>query len=662
MNNRTLIPRRTLFRYPERTTVTVSPDGSSIAFLAPENGALNVWVAPRQSVRNAKCVTHGIGRPVQQYWWAYDSRHILFLKDLNGDESSLLHCVDIASELDRTLTPIADVRVQLLKLSEVYPEEVVVGVNDRNPQRHDVYRINIVTGRQTLLEQNDRFTGFLIDDAMELRVAFCPRSDGAIDVYRRTGEGAWNLAETIGYEDTGSMGIVGFDATGEAVYLSDSRDRNTAALCTWNLSNGVRTMITAHPKADISSVVMHPREKSIQAVSFVYQRREWRPIDSEVTSDFEYLNRLDAGDYTIDSASMDDRYWLVTYESDNRPPRCYVYDHETGKSAFLFSHYTSVADLPLSEMHSAVVKSRDGLDLVLYYTLPTGSDTTNGGVSASGLPTVLIPHGGPWQRDIWGFNLMHQWLANRGYAVLSVNYRGSTGFGKLFANAGDRQWGGAVIDDQEDAIRWATRRGFADPERIAIFGASFGGYSALLGMAREAQLYACGISVSGPTDLTTLIQSVSPSWRGDIPTLLRRIGDPTTEGGRKALNFHSPSSQVEKITRPLLMIHGANDSLVARDGPDEFAAQLHRKGRPVTYAVFGDEGHQFAHQANIFSFYAVVEAFLARHLGGRYEPIGNDLTDSSLNVLYGAAGIPRLEQAMSALPQHDSSTEGRARL
>jgi dipeptidyl aminopeptidase/acylaminoacyl peptidase len=393
--------------------------------------------------------------------------------------------------------------------------------------------------------------------------------------------------------------------------------------------------------------MLHPTEKYVQAVAFNYERLHWKVLDPSVAADFDILRRQEDGDMTVVSRTQDDGTWIVVYSLDDGPLRYYFYDRSQRMATFLFTDKENLKNKPLAKMHPVVIKARDGLDLVSYYTLPKGSDSGDGRPDRS-LPMVLYVHGGPWGRDYWGFDPIHQWLANRGYAVLSVNFRGSTGFGKNFINAGNMEWGRRMHDDLVDAVKWAVSSGIADPAKIAIMGGSYGGYATLAGLTLTPQLFACGVDIVGPSNLITLLETIPPYWKPAIEQFTTRVGDFRTEEGRALLRERSPLTYADRIVRPLLIGQGANDPRVKQNESDQIVKAMQEKGLPVTYVLYPDEGHGFARPENRLSFYAVAEAFLAEHLGGGFEPIGQDFRGASLCVPEGAREVPGLAEALES--------------
>ncbi|HOU41361.1 MAG TPA: S9 family peptidase, partial [Promineifilum sp.] len=385
----------------------------------------------------------------------------------------------------------------------------------------------------------------------------------------------------------------------------------------------------------------------VQAVAFNYERKHWQVLDPVIAADLDYLAGVADGEVEITSRSLDDQYWLVANVVDDGPARYYLYDRAAGTAEFLFTNRAELEGLPLAKMRPAVVPARDGLNLVVYYTLPPDSDSDGDGIPDAPRPMVFLPHGGPWGRDAWGFHGWHQWLANRGYAVLSVNFRSSTGFGKAFTNAGDFEWGGKILADQQDGVQWAIAQGIADPARVAVMGGSFGGFSTLAGLTFYPEVFACRVDIVGPSNLITLLETIPPYWQPMIELFTTRVGDHRTEAGRALLRAHSPLTYVDRIVRPLLIAQGANDPRVKQAESDQIVSAMQARGIPVAYALYPDEGHGFARPENNLSFAALAEAFLARCLGGRAEPIGDDLAGSSLTVPVGAEEVPGLAAALA---------------
>jgi dipeptidyl aminopeptidase/acylaminoacyl peptidase len=647
-----IIPRQVLFGNPDRTSTQLSPDGTKISYLAPVDGVLNVWVGPADDPEAATPVTDDTDRGIRFYDWAYTNDHILYIQDKGGDENWRLYSADLNSGAIKDLTPVEGVQAQIQKVSPKFPHEVLVALNDRVPELHDLYRLNIATGERHLVRENIGFAGFVTDDDYNVRFALRMTPDGGNEMLKPAEEDDWELFVNIGMEDVLTTFPVGFDKTGKILFMTDSRDRNTAALVALDLNTGEQTLLAADSQADAGSVMVHPTDKNVQAVAFTYERKRWQVLDESIAEDLAYLRTVADGDVEVVSRTLDDRAWIVAYVMDDGPMRYYRYDRTeqaqatNDRAQFLFTDRKALEEWPLAKMQPVVIKSRDGLNLVSYYTLPLGSGSDGDARPDALLPLALFVHGGPWGRDEWGFDPFHQWMANRGYAVLSVNFRASTGFGKAFVNAGNLEWAAKMHDDLVDAVAWAVEEGIADPERVAIIGGSYGGYATLVGMTFTPETFACGVDIVGPSSLVTLIESIPPYWQPQIELFATRMGDHRTEEGRAFLTERSPLTHVDRIQRPLLIGQGANDPRVKQAESDQIVQAMQEKGIPVTYVLYPDEGHGFAKPENMLSFSAVAEAFLATCLGGRYEPIGDDFEGSSMTVPAGAGEVPGLMEAL----------------
>ncbi len=662
-----LIPRDILFGNPERAGVEISPDGMRLAWLAPHEGVMNIWVAPVGKLDDARPVTNDRSRGIRTYFWAYTNAHILYLQDEGGDEDWRLYSVNIQDNETRLLTPFNTIpdpetgepmkdpvsgqnlrpTAQIQHVSHLTPNQILIGLNNRDPRFHDIHSLDLQTGELSLVELNqEMFGGYVTDDEYRVRLAVRPRPDGGQDVMKQTEAGEWSLFTDIPFDDTLTTRPLGFAKDGKTVYMTDSRDRNTASLTSVDLASGRSTVIAADERADISSAVIHPTEKTIQAVAANHLRREWKILDTAIADDFAYLRTVADGDFSITSRTLDDRKWTVAYILDQGPVRYYLYDRDRRRADLLFTNRSQLEDLPLAQMHPVIIEARDGLELVSYYSLPVWSDSDEDAIPDRPLPMVLMVHGGPWARDSWGYDPHHQWLTNRGYAVLSVNFRGSTGLGKEFVNAGNREWAESMHDDLLDAVAWAIDQKIADPERIGIMGGSYGGYATLVGLTFSPDTFACGVDIVGPSNLITLLESIPPYWAAFRDQLRKRVGDIDTVEGRILLRSRSPLTHVDEIKKPLLIAQGANDPRVKRQEADQIVEAMQRKGLPVTYVLYPDEGHGFARPENRLSFYAVAEAFLSQHLHGVYEEIGDDFEGSSVTVPVGAEEVPGVAESL----------------
>ena len=669
-----LIPRDTLFGNPDRAALRVSPDGTKLAFIAPLAGVLNIWVAPADKPDEARPVTKDTGRGIRSYFWAYTNSDILYTQDKGGDENFKIYRVDLSKDETKDLTPFESItgpdgkpimlpsgqalrpRAEVEGVSHKYPGTIVIGLNNRNPQFHDLHKLDVKTGELTLLQENNEFAGYLVDDDYNVRTALRQTEDGGTELLKAEGApGAKGIEkfgpfQKIGSDDALTTSPVGLSPDGKTLYMLDSRGRNTGALFSVDIASGKSTMMAENKLADAGGVVSHPTTGVIQAVSFNYKRPEWTILDKGVQADFDYLKTVADGDVSITSRTLDDSKWTVAYLMDNGPARTYLYDRKAKKATFVFSNRKALETVKLEKMQPVVISSRDGLDMVSYLTLPPGSDANGDGRPDSPVPMVLNVHGGPWARDTWGLNPEHQWLANRGYAVLSVNFRGSTGFGKAFINAGNREWAGKMHDDLIDAVNWAIKQKIADPAKVAIYGGSYGGYSALVGVTFTPEVFACSVAIVGPSNINTLLSTIPPYWQPMIEMFTQRVGDFKSEEGKKFLESRSPLNFIDRIKKPLLIGQGANDPRVKQSESDQIVKAMQAKRIPVTYVLFPDEGHGFARPNNRLAFYAVAEEFLAQHLGGSNQPVGDDFKGSSVTVPTGSEFLPGVAKSLSSQP------------
>jgi dipeptidyl aminopeptidase/acylaminoacyl peptidase len=643
-----LIPRQILFGNPDKAAVKLSPDGAQISYLAPVEGVLNVWVGPVDDPTSARPVTADRDRGIRFYEWAFNNSHILYIQDKGGDENWRLYSVALQSGETQDLTPMEGVQARFQQMSPGQPDQILISLNDQNPQLHNLYRIDLNSGERELVAENPGFSGYVTDDEYNVRFAVQMTADGGVVIAKPGEADAWSPFLKIEMEDTLTTSPVTFDSSGKTLYAIDSRGRDTAALVSLDPESGETTLLAADPRADVTDLMIHPARKTVQAVAFMYERKEWQVLDPEVEGDLNYLRTVSRGDLEVISRTLADDAWIVAYMVDDGPVRYYHYNRKKQEARFLFTNRASLEGLLLARMYPVVIESRDGLKLVSYCTLPVGSNPNGGLQTSSPLPMVLLVHGGPWGRDAWGYNSIHQWLANRGYAVLSVNFRASTGFGKSFINAGNLEWGARMHDDLIDAVNWAIAQGIADPDQVAIMGGSYGGYATLAGLTFTPETFACGVDIVGPSNLMTLIESIPPYWQPQIELFAKRMGDHRTEEGQAFLRERSPLTYVERIQRPLLIGQGANDPRVKQAESDQIVEAMQEKNIPVTYVLYPDEGHGFARPENNLSFFAVAEAFLASVVEGRYEPIGEDFQNSSIQVPTGADHVPGLADALKS--------------
>ncbi len=606
-----LIPRTVLFGNPVKTSPQISPDGTIMAYLAPVNEVLNVWIKTIGQ-EDDHPVTKDNNRGIRNYFWAADGQRIMYLQDVGGNENWRLYGVHLQTGEIKELTPYEDVQVQIINRDKRFPNELLIAMNKDNPQVHDVYHLDLTTGELKEVAKNPgTIAGWLSDADFKVRGAYASTPTGGFELLIRTQEDApWDTVLTIDSENALTSGPVSFTRDGQALYLLDSRNVNAGRLVKFDLATRKIEVIAEDPQYDVDNVMVNPDTYEIQAVAFAKDREEWKVLDKAIAKDFTRIAGLDRGDFVIYDRDNADRIWLVGFSADNCPASYYAYDRVSKEGTFLFYSRPELKKYTLATMEPISFTSRDGLTIHAYLTLPPGKEKRN-------LPLVLNVHGGPWARDTWGFDSEAQWLANRGYACLQVNYRGSTGYGKAFVNAADREWGGKMHDDLVDAVNWAVKEGIADPQKVAIYGGSYGGYAALVGATFTPDLFCCAVDIVGPSNLLSFIQTVPPYWSTLLTIFHQRIGDPAVD--EEFLKSRSPLFKVDQIKIPMLIAQGANDPRVNQAESEQIVAAMKEKGLYHEYMLFPDEGHGFAKPENRLKFYGAAEKFLAKYLGGRYE-------------------------------------------
>ena len=613
-----IIPRQVLFGNPERISPRISPDGTQLAWIAPADGVLNVWVAPAGSGQDqgidwpaARVVTDDSDRGIRMFAWAHDGRHLLYLQDTGGDENWRLHDVDLETMQRRDLTPFDNVQTQLIAAEKKFPTEILLGLNRDNPQLHDVYRLDLTTGELTKEVENPGFAGWLADSQLAVRAGIAPQPDGSLVLMvRGSADGDWRALLAVAVEDVMTSQPIAFSEDGASLLAVSSVGADTGRLVRLDLATGAAEVLAEDPDSDVTGVRLHPDTREPQIVTFLKDRREYQVLDPDVEADLAAIRALHPGDPSFADADDADATWLIGFTNDTGAVPYYSYDSETRTGQFLFEHQPELSRYELAPMEPFSFTSRDGLTIHGYATFPPGA-------GRKGLPMVLNVHGGPWARDAWGFDPEAQWLANRGYLCVQVNFRGSTGYGKAFVNAGDREWGGRMHDDLVDAVTFATGQGWADPARVAIYGGSYGGYAALVGAAFTPELFCCAVDIVGPSNLKTLIETIPAYWAPMISQFHRAVGDPAKDAD--FLWSRSPLSRADNISIPLLIAQGANDPRVKQAESEQIVAALEKAGIDYEYMLFPDEGHGFAQPENRLRFYAAAELFLAKHLGGRAE-------------------------------------------
>lgn len=628
-DNNQIIPRKLLFGNPDKMRVSLTHDGKYILYVAPKDGVLNIWLAPSDDISKAEAITHDKGRGIRAYAKAYNNKNILYNQDFNGDENDRIYSYNIETKETKLITPEKGVKAFIIAASYKNPNEILIGLNERNPQYFDVYKLNLDTLEKELIYQNDRFTDCIADENLNLRFGSLLDKDGAVEYYELK-DGELKLFTKISMEDSFNTSILGFDASGEILYMLEGRNRNTSALKAINLATGGEEILAEDSKADIRLFTVHPTKQTPQVVSINYDMVSHKILDKDIEDDIKYLQELDHGDLIINSRTLDDKTWIIAFDSDNSPVKYYRYDRANKKAEFLFTNRKELEQYKLAKMIPVIIKSRDGLDLVSYITFPNDIKLDKNNIPDKKVPLIINVHGGPWARDSWGYNPEHQWLANRGYAVLSINYRGSTGFGKDFLNAGNLEYAGKMHTDLIDGVNWAIKNNIADSTKIAIMGGSYGGYATLVGLTMTPEIFACGVDVVGMSNLLTHVESKAPYVIPLLSIYKTRIGPWDTEEEREVLRQKSPINFVNNIKKPLFIAQGMHDPRVVKAESDQIVNAMKERHIPVVYALYKDEGHGFAKPGNRISYYALAEQFLAKILKGKTEDIGDDLKNASL--------------------------------
>jgi dipeptidyl aminopeptidase/acylaminoacyl peptidase len=625
-----LIPRRLFFGNPDCNGVRVSHDGKNLAYLAPLNGVENLWLAPVDHPQSGRPLTQVTDRNLGSYFaWAHTNRHVVYFQERDGDENWRASSIDIDTGAIVKLTPERKVRSFIQETDRKFPDQMLFRYNARDRRMFDLFRINVVTGASELVFENREYPYLLTDSSFRLRLGIRYARNGDAEVFERRDDGAWVPFTTVPIGDTDSTDFLEFSRDGATLYMLDSRGRDKAGLFAVDMATRERRLLAEDDEADIVWVTFSERRPL--AAAAVAARTRWHAIDPEAAKDLDLLAAHGSGDIQFINRGDHSRKVVVAYYNDVAARQFALLDRATEKVEPLYAERRALAELPMRKMQPVSIAARDGLRMVGYLTLPQDG--------ASRVPMVLLVHGGPYMRDLWGFSPTHQWLANRGYAVLSVNYRGSTGFGKAFVVAADRQWGGRMHDDLIDAVDWAIAQGVADPRRVGFFGGSYGGYSALMAATRTPDRFACIVDLFGISNLLTFMKTIPPYWGPEFSIWKNRLGDPDTVAGRAFLADRSPLNHIDRATKPILIAQGMRDVRVVPAESQQMVAALKAKGVPVTYITFRDEGHGFVREENRLAFNAVAEAFLAEHLGGRYQPIGDAFAGSTIKIETGAALI-----------------------
>lgn len=664
--NSYLIPRSLLFGDPQRAYGRLSPDGTTLAWLEPVDGVLNIWTAPVDEPEKAAAITNVREVGVYQFDWLYNNTHIVYVLGGGGAEQRV-YSVDVITGEVRDLAPGgSETFSSVAATSWDYPDEVVVAANDRDPDYTDLYRVNVTTGDRELLFKNGDltqvnattgeheplfpgggFTRIFLNRSLDITSASTDLPDGSRVLYTLTGDGEWRKRGDVNAEDALQTRFLGYDSTNSATLVIDSRGREYAALARFDLQTGQTSVLAAAPGVDVSNVLLHPTTFEADAVLIDGLSFEWLPLTSRAADAFSVLNQRLRDPYTVLSRTVDDRLWVVFERGATNPGVYHLFNRETGRIDKLMDVRPDLAAHRLAPMTPVLIKARDGLELVSFLTLPPGADGDGDGKPERASPLVIVPDLGPQRRTSLGYDSVHQWLADRGYAALSVSVRGATGFGKTYRSAGDGEIGAAVQDDLRDAAAWAIAQGVADPERMGVFGLWLNGHAALLEAAAADTPFACAAAYNAPADLVGLLDSAPPYW-GEFGAFLRqRLGDAADPATRERLTALSPIHFAERMKLPTLMGNGDLNGGVQATLARETAERAHAAGAPTTFVALSNDAGSLLSPLNQRGYYAVLEAFFAECLGGKLQPIGEDMRAAGLEIPVGAEHVPALSAVLA---------------
>jgi dipeptidyl aminopeptidase/acylaminoacyl peptidase len=640
-----LVPRDALFASPTYSELQISPDGKQLAFLHPLNGVLNVWVAPLDDPKAATPVTRFDTRPPDSFQWSPDGRYILVLKDVGGEEHSQLWVADLEKRTVANMTADPAVQTKIVKLSKRRPGEILVGMNIRDRRYRDIYRIDLATGQRTEVLRNERnYIDVVADPDFNIRLGVRGNADGSSTYFRLDPAGPTEFM-TIPLASLRNSRILGLDGAGKLL-MFDSRTSDKANLVSVDLATGKQTPLAASGRADIVDTLFDEASGTLLATREDPLVSEWTVRSDDVRAEFAALQAVAAGPFKIVDQTPDNARWLLLETVPNRPDRYSWWNRNDRTLVPLLSTRPGLDKQALARRIPVTIASRDGLTLPSYLTLPTNAKLGADGMPVTPVPLVLLVHGGPWLRDDLAFDPQHAWLADRGYAVLSVNFRASGGFGSDFMAKGDRKWSETMHDDLLDGVQWAIDKGVTAKDRVAVMGLSYGGYSTLVSLSFTPDTFQCGVDLAGPSNLVRQVARMPKWWTWQRPQFVNRVGDPATKEGAADLMRRSPIARVDAISKPLLVTNGANDPRIFPSQSEEIVDALKARGKPVTYAFYPDEGHVYAKDATNISFAAIAEHFLSKCLGGPAEPYGDDLAGSQVELKTGAGFVPGLERVL----------------
>lgn len=608
-----LIPRNVLYGNPEKTTPKISPNGTQLAYLAPVNGVLNIWIKALGK-DDDHVITKETSRGIWTgcYCWA-SNNDILYWQDANGDENFHIFGVNIATNTIRDLTPFQGVKAAIIRLDKHYPNNALIGLNKDNPKLFDVYHLDITTGNLTLVAKNpNNVVRWLADANMQIRAAIDVNEDGTQKLLWRPDDNSeWYTLFEFNFEDTLEdelySGLLGFSRDGKSLYLNSSLNNNTRSLIRVDCETKTLSIIASDPRYDIDRIIFNTDSYEPEIVIWQKERAKFQICNPALKEAFAIIQSISNGDLDYIQRSYDNVRWILGFKHDNKSYEFYLYDSNSKHITFLFHSRSELNNYVLAPMEPISFTSRDGLTIHGYLTCPPGKEKKN-------LPLVVMVHGGPFMRDNWGYNPEVQLITNRGYACLQINFRGSAGFGKAFLAAGNGEWGGKIHDDIIDGVKWAIDQKIADGKKVAIYGYSFGGYAALVGATFTPDLFCCAVDLFGPSNLITVLQTLPPYW--SLAQWEQRIGKLSEP---EFLKSRSPLYKIDAIKSPILVAHGANDCRIKQSESDQLVQAMKEKELPFEYIVFPDEGHWIAKPKNRFTLMKSIEKFLAQHLGGRFE-------------------------------------------
>jgi len=615
-----LIPRKILFGSSGKMRVKISPDGNKLSYLAPVNKILNIWVKTIGS-NDDMVITDDKQRSIRFYCWAQNNEDIIYLQDEKGKENWNIYKVSLKTGEITNLTPYENIQTGIINTDKRFPDEILIQMNKENPVAKDVYRLNLKSGQLRMAAKNPGHIKWWVKDGnLNVSAGVGPSPDGLDELIIRKGENEWERIDSWGYEDSFSTSAICVTGDGRYIYLIDSRNTNTGRLVKINIQTGEHEILFHDPLYDLDgwvdffrnsdSILINSDTYEIEAITCHREKKEWVILDKILKDDFEAIGKLSKGEFHVISRDSLNNKWIICFDSDNESHKYFIFDRTGKKGEFLFYSRPELNEYTFSKMETMSFTSRDGLEINGYISYPPGDNRKN-------LPLVLYVHGGPWARDIWGFNPVTQWMISRGYVCLQINFRGSKGFGKDFLNAGDREWGGKMHDDLVDGVNRVVELGIADPKKIAIYGGSYGGYAALAGATFTPDLFCCAVASFAISNLITYIKSIPPQWEVFRNELIKRIGDPDKE--EDFLKSRSPLFSVDKIKIPVMILQGANDPRIKKLEAEQIVEAMKQKGLPYECVIFSDEGHGLAGAENKNVFFGKIEKFFAKHLGGSYE-------------------------------------------